>query len=85
MHPRPPLHLDLGPQKSKKRAEQIKFNVSMGGIEHLSPSCRVALQGDQPSGSTYLLEAERATGSTYLLAYLSFVHVYSAWQSCPVI
>ena len=29
-------------------------------------TCRVALEVDQPSGSTYLLEADQTTGSSYL-------------------
>ena len=29
-------------------------------------TCRVALEVDQPSGSTYLLKADQTTGSSYL-------------------
>ena len=47
--------------------------------------CRFALEMDLQSGSTYLLEADRATESTYLVAYVSCLHLHSESQSRPVI
>ena len=48
--------------------------------------CRVPLEVDQPSGSTYLLEADQATGSSYPWAYKSCEHCHSvcqSWSVCP--
>ena len=37
------------------------------------PTCMVALEVDQPSGSTYLVGADQATRSTYLIDSESFL------------
>ena len=47
--------------------------------------CRVALEVDQQSGSTCLLEADRATGSTNLCTDKTRVKVHSVCQACSVI
>ena len=57
-------------------------------FHHSSPSrpiCRVGLEVGWPSGSTYLLEADRAIASTYRWANLSCVHCTSVGQSRPPI
>ena len=45
----------------------------------------VELELDQPSGYTFLLEADQATRSTYLWAFISCVHSTSVCQPHPVI
>ena len=47
--------------------------------------CRVALEVDQQSGSTCLLEADRATGSTYLCTDKTRAKVHFVRQACSVI
>ena len=47
--------------------------------------CWVALEVNQPSGSTFLLEADLVNVSTHLWAYISWVHGHSLCQSRPVI
>ena len=49
------------------------------------PLCRVVLEVDHSTGSTYLLEANRATRSTHLWAYISCVHCTSVCHYHPVI
>ena len=55
-------------------------------IEKLSvlSCCRVALEVNQPSGSTYLQEAYWATGSAYPGVNIIDAHVHSVCLSCPV-
>ena len=50
-----------------------------------SLTCRVALEMDQQSGSTYLLEGDRATRSTNLLAQISCELFTSVSQCRPII
>ena len=63
------------------------FVASINIITGDSGLCRVVLVVDQPSGSTYWKEVDRANGSTHLPLWPSIrcAHCTSACQSCPVI